>query len=120
MIPVLYVANETNFNHNGVGVLSDCVSCVVTEERNGIYECEFSYPITGAFYGEISPDRIVKVKASEYADGQLFRIYRSSKPINGIVKFYCQHISYDLNTNIVNPFKAESVNAVTALTRVPV
>ena len=118
MIPVLYVANETNFNHNGVGVLSDCVSCVVTEERNGIYECEFSYPITGAFYGEISPDRIVKVKASEYADGQLFRIYRSSKPINGIVKFYCQHISYDLNTNIVNPFKAESVNAVTALTRV--
>lgn len=118
MIPVLYVANETNFNHNGVGVLSDCVSCVVTEERNGVYECEFSYPITGAFYSEISPDRIVKVKASEYADGQLFRIYRSSKPINGIVKFYCQHISYDLNTNIVNPFKAESVNAVTALTRV--
>ena len=118
MIPVLYVANETNFNHNGVGVLSDCVSCVVTEERNGGYECEFSYPITGAFYSEISPDRIVKVKASEYADGQLFRIYRSSKPINGIVKFYCQHISYDLNTNIVNPFKAESVNAVTALTRV--
>lgn len=118
MIPVLYVANETNFNHNGVGMLSDCVSCVVTEERNGVYECEFSYPITGAFYSEISPDRIVKVKASEYADGQLFRIYRSSKPINGIVKFYCQHISYDLNTNIVNPFKAESVNAVTALTRV--
>lgn len=118
MIPVLYVANETNFNHNGVGMLSDCVSCVVTEERNGVYECEFSYPITGAFYSEISPDRIVKVKASEYADGQLFRIYRSSKPINGIVKFYCQHISYDLNTNIVNPFMAESVNAVTALTRV--
>lgn len=118
MIPILYNSNETNFNNYGIGALTDCLSCVVTEERNGIYECEFSYPITGIHYSEISPDRIIKAKASEYADNQLFRIYRSSKPINGIVKFYCQHISYDLNTNIVNPFKAEGVNTVTAITRV--
>ena len=118
MTPVLYAANETDFNHNGIGALSDCTSCTVTEERNGIYECEFFYPITGAFYSEISPDRIIKVKASEYADGQLFRIYRSSKPLNGIVKFYCQHISYDLSTNVVNPFKATGVGAAVAMTRV--
>lgn len=117
MIPILYESTETNFNYMGVGALSDCISCTVTEERNGIYECEFKYPISGVHYAEISPDRIVKAKANEYSDPQLFRIYRCTKPINGIVKFYCQHISYDLNTNIVNPFNmagtaAEMLNRI--------
>ena len=61
MIPILYSATETNFQNFGIGTLSDCTSCTVKEERNGVYECEFSYPITGQFYSEISPDRIVKV-----------------------------------------------------------
>ena len=115
MIPILYSATETNFQNFGIGTLSDCTSCTVKEERNGVYECEFSYPITGQFYSEISPDRIVKVKANEVSDLQLFRVYRSTKPINGIVKFYCQHISYDLNMNIVEPFSETNINTVTAL-----
>lgn len=124
MIPILYNANEitkpveTRFKSNGIGVLADATSCKCTEERNGIYECEFSYPITGIHYSDISPDRIIKAKASEYGDLQLFRIYRASKPINGIVKFYAQHISYDLNTNPVIPFEDEGVNAATALSHI--
>ena len=118
MIPVLYNANETVFTHNGIGVLTDCTSCIVTEERNGIYECEFTYPIDGLHYSNLAPDMIIKAKPNEMSDPQLFRIYRSSKPINGVVKFYCQHISYDLNTNIVNAFTANGVNAITALQRV--
>lgn len=104
MIPILYAANSTDFNNGGIGRLIDCTKCLVTEERNGIFECEFSYPITGQFYSEISLDRIVKVKPNEGADDQLFRIYRINRPINGIVGVYCQHISYDLAVNIVLPF----------------
>ena len=118
MIPILYESNETDFSHHGIGDLIDCTECTVTEERNGIYECELSYPITGQFYSEISVDRIIKVKANEISEPQAFRIYRTSKPINGIVKIYLQHISYDLNCNIVTPFITSSTNATTALNEV--
>lgn len=115
MIPILYNSNETDFSGGGVGFLSDCTRCVVTEERNGVYECEFSYPMDGRHYSEIEPDMIIKVKPNEMSDPQLFRIYRASKPINGIVSFYCQHISYDLNVNVVDPFTLSSATALTAL-----
>ena len=104
MYPILYEKNETNFTTYGVGVLSDCISCIVSEELNGKYECQFSYPITGIFYNEITPDRIIKVKSNETSNPQLFRIYRASKPLNGIVKFFAQHISYDLGMLVVKPF----------------
>ena len=38
MIPILYAASETDFTTNGIGLLTDAVSCTVTEERNGAYE----------------------------------------------------------------------------------
>lgn len=115
MIPILYNSSETNFTKNGIGWLKDCTQCTVTEELNGIFECEFTYPTTGQFYSEISPDRIIKVKANETSAPQLFRIYRNTKPMNNIVKFYCQHISYDLNGNTVTPFTQSKTNATTVL-----
>lgn len=115
MIPILYNSTETDFTRNGIGWLKDCTKCTSTEELNGIFECEFSYPITGNFYKEIVPDRIIKVKPNETATPQLFKIYRTSKPINGIVKIYCQHISYDLNGNLVVPFTHTTTNATTIL-----
>ena len=115
MIPILYNNTETDFTRNGIGWLKDCTKCTSTEELKGIFECEFSYPITGNFYKEIIPDRIVKVKPNETATPQLFKIYRTSKPINGIVKIYCQHISYDLNGNTVTPFTLSTTNATTVL-----
>lgn len=115
MIPILYNSTETDFTRNGIGWLKDCTKCTSTEELNGIFECEFNYPITGNFYKEIVPDRIIKAKPNETATPQLFKIYRTSKPINGIVKIYCQHISYDLNGNTVTPFTHSTANATTIL-----
>ena len=111
MIPILYNSKETDFTKNGIGFLKDCTSCKVTEERNGEYEAEFKYPITGSLYSEISVDRIVKLKPNETSKLQLFRIYKNSKPLNGVVTFKAQHISYDLNTNPVVPFEISNVNA---------
>lgn len=31
MIPILYAASETDFTTNGIGLLTDAVSCTVTE-----------------------------------------------------------------------------------------
>lgn len=41
----LYDSTETNFNHNGLVVLSDCKAAFIEEELNGKYELELEYPI---------------------------------------------------------------------------
>lgn len=66
MIPILYEKNESAFASNGLGRLRDCISCKVTEERNGIYECDFEYPVTGANYDLIQIGRIIGVTHDDY------------------------------------------------------
>lgn len=111
MNPVLFDENAKDFTTNGIGRLSDCITCEVTEERNGVYEVEFSYPITGALYSEIMEGRIIVVSHDEQKDLQPFEIYRRSAPIRGIVTFNAQHISYKLTNVIVSPFTASSVTS---------
>ena len=96
MIPILYDYNEQAFTSNGLGRLSDCISCIVTEERNGIFELEFQYPVNGMLFEDILEGRIIACTHDEGGDIQPFEIYRSSKPINGIVTFNAHHISYRL------------------------
>ena len=94
MIPILYDKTETAFTSNGIGRLRDCISCIVTEERNGIYELDFQYPVDGANYDLIQVGRIVGVTHDESGDIQPFDIVSFEKPIDGIVTFHCVHISY--------------------------
>lgn len=109
MNPILFDENAKDFTTNGIGRLSDCITCEVTEERNGVYEAEFSYPITGALFSEIIEGRFILVSHDEQKDLQPFEIYRRSAPINGIVTFNAHHISYKLANVIVSPFTASSV-----------
>lgn len=94
MIPILYDTNETAFITNGLGRLHDCISCKVTEERNGIFECDFEYPVDGAHSDEIRIGRIIAVKHDDTNDVQPFDIVSYERPIDGVVKFHCVHISY--------------------------
>ena len=107
MIPVLYPPNTTDFSSFGLGVLTDTISCEVTEERNGVFECLLKYPVSGQHYGLITKECIVKAKPNDTAADQAFRIYRITKPLNGIVTIYGQHISYDLAHVPVLPFATE-------------
>ena len=108
MIPILYPANATTLSTFGLGVLTDTISCEVTEERNGVFECLLKYPVSGQHYGLITKECIVKAKPNDTAADQAFRIYRITKPLNGIVTIYGQHISYDLANVPVLPFSTES------------
>ena len=94
MIPILYDSNETLFTSNGLGRLRDCISCLCYEERNGIYEVDFEYPITGANFDKIQLGRIIGVTHDESDDIQPFDIVSYSRPIDGVVTFHCTHISY--------------------------
>lgn len=108
MIPILFDKTETTFTSNGIGRLSDAISCIVTEERNGQYELKMVYPITGVHYAELTHSRIIFAKPAEDTDNQAFRIYKITKPSNGKVTVLAQHISYQLTSIIASPFTADN------------
>lgn len=112
--PILYSSTETDFSNNGLGILGDCISCEVTEEANGIFELAMQYPMGGIHYEEIVDRSIIKAKADQFRDPQLFRVYAISKPISGIVTISAEHISYDLSGIPVSPFTAGSVSMALA------
>ena len=108
MKPVLYPSQETAFGSNGLGVLTDAASCVIIEERNGAFELEMTYPVSGIHYKEIAPRCIILAKPNPVDDPQPFRVYRTTKPMGGLVTIYGEHISYDLAGVPASPFAAES------------
>lgn len=108
MIPILYQGNEQDFDHNGLGRLSDAISCIVTEEHNGVFELEMTYPITGIHYADIEVGMIIFAKTEEGGNNQAFIIYKISRPLNGVVTIDAEHISYLLNGFAVMPFTGAS------------
>ena len=116
MIPILYGGSATTFNTNGVGRLTDSISCVITEERNGEYTLELTYPTSGLHYSDIANGMIIVAKPSSDQQPQPFRIHTISKPINQKVIISADHISYDLNYIPVAVFNAVGiVNALSGL-----
>ncbi|MSC57782.1 phage tail spike protein [Lachnospira eligens] len=117
MIPILYAASETDFTTNGIGLLTDAASCTVTEERNGAYEATLVYPVGGHLAEYIAEDAIIKAKANDTDEPQLFRIYKSGKQIGSNTTWNAEHISYELTGNPVERFSVSGVNAEQALNR---
>lgn len=115
MKPILFPSTATEFNTQGLGVLTDAISCTVTEERNGAFELTMQYPDTGVHFGEITDRCIIYAIPSPYRAPQPFRIYRITRPMDGIIMVYAQHITYDLSGVPLNPFTA--VNAPDALSK---
>ena len=115
MIPILYDREEQFFTSNGIGRLADCITCTVTEERNSVYECEFTYPVTGRFFNDLEVGAYIMVSHDEGGDLQPFEIYKISKPINGICTYSAWHLSYKLRTMVARPFTA--VTAMDTMTK---
>ena len=114
MTPVLFPANATTFATQGLGALSDAISCTVMEERNGEFELEMQYPQTGVHFADISDRCIITAIPSPWRTAQPFRIYRITKPMNGVCTIYARHITYDLGGIPVNVFSAQNVASALA------
>lgn len=110
----LYAPTATNFSTLGLGVLADVISAKVTEERNGSYELEMTYPVSGRLYSSIALRSLITAKPNPDDAAQPFRVYKISRPINGIVTINAQHISYDLSGYVLNPFTAADIQAALA------
>ena len=105
----LNIAGQRSFSDFGLGVMTDCVSCEVTEERNGEYELVMEYPMNGVVFDKIEARCVILAKPNHSDQPQPFRIYRISAPIGGVITINAQHLSYDLSGV---PVKECEVNAI--------
>ena len=115
MIPMLYQFNSAvvasnliplnanlNFKTQDGLRLKDCISCKVTEQERGIYDLEMVYPIDGIYYNKLSIGDVIIASHDRRKDSnQGFIIYKVSKPINGKVTIYANHISSLLSEMVV-------------------
>jgi len=95
----IYLANETDFIHNGLGFLRDVTAAYVTDELNGEYSLYFEYIKNGLLSEYLQNENIIKC---EVADGskQLFVIKDVDKNFD-VIKVSCKHIFYELLDNFV-------------------
>lgn len=115
MKPILFPSTATEFTTHGLGVLTDAIICTVIEERNSAFELTMQYPDTGVHFDEITDRCIIYAIPSPYRSPQPFRIYRITRPMDGIIMVYARHLTYDLSGVPLNPFTA--VNAPDALSK---
>jgi phage minor structural protein, N-terminal region len=112
MTPALFADGLTTAPASGsigIGRLSDCISCKVEREINGMYELTMQYPRSGQFYDSIALRSLLLVEPDQITGPQLFRVYRIGKPMKGIVTINARHISYDMAGYVVEPFTALSI-----------
>lgn len=110
MIPILYKPDAKT----KIGWLAEASDCQCTEERNGVFELEFQYPMLGRYAADLVIDRYVKAKPNASAANQFFHIRKVSKPINGMFTVSCEHVSYALSGYPV-PTVSASGNAQVAI-----
>lgn len=127
--PVLFPRAAKSFVTQGLGVLSDVISCQVIEEINGEYSLELHYPQEGIHAEEIELNAIIAVPNMDLAQQewpwftpanqefrQAFRIYYIEESKGMPLVVMANHISFDLKGYPVEPFEVDSLgNAVEAL-----
>jgi len=113
-IITIYDSKCVDFNNNGLAVLSDAISCTITEELNKDYSLELEYPVdTQNKYLNIQGLNIIKAGDK----GQFFRIpIQENIQNNGSsVKVSASHIFYDLNNDYIEDSRAENKSVHDAL-----
>ncbi len=106
MIPILFSPDAESFRSHGLGDLIDAARCTVDRDSHPHAELQLQYPLIGAHFNEIKMSCIILAKPDAFTDPQPFRVYRSSKPIAGLVTFYARHVAYDGDGVPVLPFTA--------------
>ena len=117
MIPILFNSTATTFTSNGLGRLTDAISCEVHEVLNGEYTLTMKYPFDGLHADDISYRRIIYAKANQDDGKQAFRISDIKESLEKrMLTVTANHISYDMTGYPVEPFTATGVaNALSGL-----
>ena len=79
-----------------IGDLTDCIECLVEEERNGLFEVSLVYPLSSNLCSYLVDENIIECNANDTLLNQKFRIYMTRKVMDNMVEVYARHISFDL------------------------
>lgn len=109
MIPILFKGDATTFTTNGIGRLTDVISCMVTEERNGEFTLEMVVATTTPHFDDLVCGNIIVATPFKNGSRQAFEIYEITKPLNQQVTVRANHISYRGSFIPVAPFQATGV-----------
>ncbi|WJE51151.1 phage tail spike protein [Bacillus cereus] len=112
---ILYKPNETDFTHNGLGILdTNIYGAEVEEILNGLYSLTFNYPLFAPHGLEIEGMYIIKAPTPD--GDQLFRV--STPTISmGEIKVQCYHIFYDLTENLIEDIYINQMSGIVAMSR---
>ena len=118
MIPIIYDRTKTasqlieGINNLGIGEVSEAVTCVATEERNGGLTMTMTVPETAQYINNISVGGLLCVDVSPQQKRQLFEIVRVMKTLSGIFTVYAEHISYRLLYSVLKPFPSAGIDGL--------
>lgn len=116
MKPRIYTPSETDFSHNGLGILSDCSRCEVYEVANGKYELELEYPLGTRFDEYFENDYQIKAKPNDQEEYHIFFI--DDKDIDTFldtVTIYAQTRTNRLGRRVVTTALVDSKTAQEAM-----
>lgn len=98
MIPLLYKKDGTS----KIGELTNCIECLVEEERNGLFEASIVYPTTDSIFNSLEEENVIICDANDTLKAQKFRIYMTRKLMSNKIEVYARHISFDLAYDTVD------------------
>ncbi|WP_179134392.1 phage tail spike protein, partial [Enterococcus villorum] len=117
MKPVLYSPTDTDFTAGGIGILSDCKKCLVTEEANGSYTVELSFPINAKFSSQLEDHNYqIKCKPNATDDFHIFYIYNHYKDMaTGLLYVYGKSRTMKLGNRAVKKLECERATCQEAM-----
>lgn len=98
MIPSLY----NKLGTIKIGDLTNTISAMVTEERNGEFEIELTYPSSYPYSDSLIEENIIVADGNDTLKAQKFRIYLVRKYMNNEITVWARHISFDLAYDYIN------------------
>lgn len=107
MIPRLYAAGTTVFTNEGLGALSDCISCEAYTAINGVPELNITYPVNGRHAAEIGERCIIIADRDATIKAQPYIVKTITRAIPGIMEIYAIHLAVDLADSVgLKPFSS--------------
>lgn len=118
MRPIILPSDTTSFPAitNGLGRLSDCYSCLVTEEINSTYTATAACHVSSPHSDLIVEGNYLYLQHDSTGDYQPFEIRKVTKKNDGTIEAYCEHISYKLTRATAIPYTSPTItSALSAL-----
>lgn len=113
-VPILYDKANNDYSTLGLGLLKEASNVFATRKRNNFPFLEFTYPVFGVLFSQLEKGKkvVVDVGPGTRSKRQRFEIVRITKPQNGIVSVYCEHITLITEKTALN--KGQKHTAISA------